>query len=77
MKAIKGDWVKIHSIVFTPDQRAPHLHGILRRTIAGRDRPVGHQRLADAGGRTRRAPATRRYRRQHGLLHQLGDPQRR
>lgn len=25
MKAVKGDWVKIHSIVFTPEQRAPQV----------------------------------------------------
>ncbi len=25
MKAKKGDWVKIHNIVFTPEQRAPQV----------------------------------------------------
>jgi len=25
MKAIKGDWVKIHNIVLNPDQRAPQV----------------------------------------------------
>ena len=25
MKAIKGDWVKVHNIVFTPEQRAPQV----------------------------------------------------
>ncbi len=25
MKAIKGDWVKIYSVVLTPDQRAPQV----------------------------------------------------